>query len=80
MLGDIPQREELLGKRVASKDLENCLEDAVSIFEASMKAMIKRALREKGSSSEEIEGHLKKLGNSFQNISRTKELLGTCLA
>jgi hypothetical protein len=79
MLGDIPRREELLGKRVASKDLENCLEDAVSIFEASMKAMIKRALREKGSSSEEIEGHLKILGNSFQNISRTKEQLGDLL-
>lgn len=80
MLGDIPRRKELLGKRVASKDLENCLEDAVSIFEASMKAMTKRALREKGSSTQEIDAHLKRLGNSFQNISRTnaqlRELLG----
>jgi DNA-directed RNA polymerase subunit RPC12/RpoP len=75
MLGDVPRREELLGKRVASKDVENCLEDAVSIFEASMKAMIRRALREKGQSSEGIEAQLKRIGNSFQSISRTKDQL-----
>ena len=30
MVGDVARREEVLGKRVAAKDLENCLEDAVS--------------------------------------------------
>ena len=48
MVDDIERREKHLGKRVVAKDLENCLEDAVSIFEAAVKATVRRALIERG--------------------------------
>ena len=75
MLTDIARRKELLGNRAATKDLENCLEDAVSIFEASVKAVVRRALKEQGYNDEDTATELKKVGNAFQNINRThKEL------
>ena len=75
MLGDIDRRQEDLGRRVAAKDLENCLEDAVSIFEASAKAVVRRALTERGDAPEEIVAKMKKIGNSFQSTDRSKEQL-----
>jgi hypothetical protein len=72
MLGDVQRRGELLGKRVAVKDLENCLEDGVSIFEAAMRALVRRALKERGTPAEDVERQLTKLGNAFQNIARTR--------
>lgn len=48
MVGDIGRREQELGRRVAAKDLENCLEDAVSIFEAAMKAIVRRFFGDEG--------------------------------
>ena len=36
ILGDVPRREEDLGVRVAASDIENALEDLVSIFEATL--------------------------------------------
>lgn len=75
MVGDIERRKELLGKRVAAKDLENCLEDAVSMFEAAMKATVRRALLRRGEATEQVEARLKQLGNTFQNIRRTRDEL-----
>lgn len=75
MLGDVTRRQELLGKRVAAKDLENCLEDVVSIFEASLKALVRRTLADRGDTSEQIDASFKKIGNSFQSIRRTREQL-----
>lgn len=75
MVGDVARREELLGKRVAAKDIENCLEDAVSIFEAALKAIVRRALIERGDSQEQVDSRFKKIGNSFQSIQRTREQL-----
>ncbi len=75
MVGDVDRRRELLGRRVAAKDLENCLEDAVSIFEAALKAMVRRGLHVRGASPDQIDLRLKKLGNAFQNIARTREQL-----
>lgn len=75
MVSDVARRKELLGKRVAAKDLENCLEDAVSIFEASTKAIARRALIERGETQDQIDTHFKKIGNSFQSIQRTKAQL-----
>lgn len=75
MIDDIERRREVLGRRVAAKDLENCLEDVVSIFEASMKAMTHRYLRNAGTASEDIDSRLKRFGNAFQNIPRTQELM-----
>ena len=75
MLGDVDRREEALGKRVAAKDLENCLEDAVSIFEAAVRAVVRRGLAQRGFSREEVEGRFKKLGNAFQSVPRTRQHL-----
>lgn len=75
MVGDIERRRELLGRRVASKDLENCLEDAVSIFEAAMKALTRRWLVASGLAIDVVEGRMKKLGNAYQNVVRTQEVL-----
>lgn len=75
MLSDIGRREQDLGKRVAAKDLENCLEDAVSIFEASMKAIVRRALIGRGDDLSSVDNKMKKIGNSFQSTTRTKEQL-----
>jgi hypothetical protein len=75
MLKDVARREQDLGKRVAAKDLENCLEDAVSIFEASVKALVRRALTERGHDPASIDSQMKKIGNSFQSTERSKEQL-----
>lgn len=75
MLEDVERRQNQLGKRVAAKDLENCLEDAVSIFEAAIRAVVRRAMIIRGDSSELIEASFKKLGNAFQNIDRTQKEL-----
>jgi hypothetical protein len=42
MLADIPRRRENLGRRIAAKDRENYLEDTVSIFEAVLRALVRR--------------------------------------
>src|SRR3990167_2406767 len=75
MLRDVGRREQDLGKRVAAKDLENCLEDAVSIFEASVKALVRRALTERGDDPSTVDNKMKKIGNSFQSTKRSKEHL-----
>jgi len=76
MLLDIPRRRKELGPRVAAKDLENALEDAVSVFEAAVKALVRRAMGERGQTPEAIEDQMHKLGNAFQNIAKTiKHLL-----
>lgn len=75
MVSDVERRGALLGTRVAAKDLENCLEDAVSIFEAALKAMTRRRFSARGESPEQVETRLRKLGNTFQNIARTQEQL-----
>lgn len=75
MLADVPRREEVLGSRVAAKDLENCLEDAVSTFEAASKAIARRALAQRGVPKEYIDTAMNRIGNAFQNVQRTREQL-----
>ena len=75
MLEDVERRREILGIRVAARDIENCLEDTVSIFEASMKALLRRLLRQNGTPHEETEETFKKIGNAFQNIGRASQVL-----
>jgi len=75
MLGDVNRRREALGKRIAAKDLENCLEDTVSIFETVLKIIVRRTLRERGATPEEADQAFHKIGNCFQNVERTAEYL-----
>ena len=65
----------MFGNRVAAKDLENCLEDVVSIFEASLKVIVRRAFSDRGEDEEQVRLRLKRIGNSFQSIHRTREQL-----
>ncbi|MEF7615936.1 hypothetical protein V4F39_18620 [Aquincola sp. MAHUQ-54] len=75
MLDDVQRRRELLGRRVAAKDLENCVEDGVSLFEAAMRALARVGLKERGISAEDADQRVSKLGNAFQNIGRTRQQL-----
>lgn len=76
MTHDIQRRQEQLGPRVAAKDIENCLEDTVSIFEAVVKIFINRLLHKKGLSIPEIDDFFKiKIANRFQSIPRTEQFL-----
>jgi hypothetical protein len=75
MLDDLERRRESLGRRVATKDLENCLEDAVSIFEASAKALARRRLALMGNDVDAIEAEMKTIRNAFQSVERSKEHL-----
>lgn len=75
MLSDVSRRRELFGKRVAAKDIENCLEDTVSIMEAALRALTRRALAQQGKTGEEVDAFFKKIGNGFQNLERTQAIL-----
>ena len=74
MLTDVPRRRESLGRRIAAKDIENCLEDAVSIMEAVLRALTRRALFE-GEKAGEVDAFFKRIGNAFQNVDRTRSIL-----
>jgi len=77
MLSDVARRRTDLGHRVAARDLENCLEDTVSIFEAVLKALVIRHHKIVGRTVEEIQRYMKKVGTTFQNLERTAYFLAT---
>lgn len=84
MLKDTKRRKEELGARVAQKDIENALEDTVSVFEAALRNQVRRSLAEKGTPKEEIENIFKnKIKNFFQNITLapkiTEKIVGKCV-
>jgi len=69
ILSDVDRRREKLGARVAACDIENCLEDTVSIFEAALKALVRRYLKGKGMPDEGIDSIFKRvIRNQFQSI------------
>ena len=76
ILSDVGRRHNELGPRVAAKDLENCLEDTVSIFEAAAKAIVMWSLRSSGTPEQEVQEFLRRtVKNSFQSVDRTTALL-----
>ncbi|HZR03162.1 MAG TPA: hypothetical protein VFA81_08340 [Burkholderiales bacterium] len=78
MLGDVPRREQVLGARVAGKDLENALEDVVSIFEGGLRALVRRHLLASGKTLDEVREIFRKdVRNGFQSVARSEELLRT---
>lgn len=79
ILADTSRRQEI-DQRIASRDVENCLEDTVSIFEAVMKALTVRFLRQAKSTEEEIGRAMKRLGNSYQSISRSRDAVQSVMA
>ena len=76
ILSDVARRQKELGPRVAAKDLENCLEDTVSIFEAAAKAIVVRRIRSNGKSEVDVQRFLKRtVKTSFQSIDHTIKLM-----
>jgi hypothetical protein len=76
ILGDVDRRRNELGSRVAARDIENCLEDTVSIFEAVLKTMLIRYLHDHGKTKEEIQILMgKKIRNGFQNPDRASKIV-----
>jgi hypothetical protein len=75
MLGDIERRHSQFGARVAARDVENALEDTVSIFEAALRAMSRRYLKHSGLSETEIDDTLRKrIANKFQGVPLAAEV------
>lgn len=74
MLSDVDRRSDVLGIRIAAKDLENCLEDTVSIFEAVLRAFSRRHLVARDTAVDDIDRFFKDVGNAFQNIRRAEEI------
>ncbi len=74
ILGDVDTRKAKLGARVAARDVENALEDTVSIFEAVSKIITRSYLRSQQKDPQEIEEVFnKQIRNSYQNISTAIE-------
>jgi hypothetical protein len=71
MLGQVEERTAALGPRVGARDVENALEDTVSIFESVLKFITKRHLRKQGQSPEAIEEMFqKRVRNVYQGVRR----------
>jgi hypothetical protein len=75
MVADVPRRREQLGIRAAAKDLENSLEDTVSICEATVRHQVRRHMVASGKASDDIDKFFKRVGNAFQNVDRTEQIL-----
>jgi hypothetical protein len=81
MLSDIPRRRKDLGHRIAVRDVENCLEDTVSVYEAILKAMVVRELGNRGTDAEDIQDILKRrVGNKLQSVLLSQETIEQLLA
>jgi hypothetical protein len=74
-LNDVDRRRQLLGARVAARDIENALEDIVSVFEATLGFVMRRSLQGRGESPEAVnELFDKTVRNAFQSVERASAL------
>ena len=64
--------------RVAARDHENALEDVVSIFDATLRAIVRRFKRNAGISDSDLDELFRKeIRNRFQSIGFTKDFFAT---
>lgn len=69
ILAAVPDRRAALGARVAARDVENALEDVVSIFETTMKLVTRKLLLARGEQHDVIAGIIReKVKAKFQSI------------
>lgn len=68
MVVDVDRRLKELGRRVAAHDLENALDNLVSMFETAMKIDLRRYLKGKGHNLEQIDAAMKKIGGRSQSV------------
>ncbi|MCK5603004.1 hypothetical protein KAR91_14065 [Candidatus Pacearchaeota archaeon] len=80
MLDAVENRKNELGARVAARDIENALEDTVSIFEASLKIIVRKLLSSKNLTKIQIDDLISnRIRNSFQNVDNaSKSFLAHC--
>ena len=74
VLGEVAGRRQRLGPRVAARNIENALEDTVSVFEAVLKFTYRRKLTAT-LGAEDAEEKLRRHRNAFQNPERAAEIL-----
>lgn len=74
MLADVDNRRERLGSRVAARDIENALEDTVSIFEAVLRAMTRRLLLLSFPAPDVEDILRKRVANKYQNIDLARDV------
>lgn len=75
IIGDIDRRKKELGPRVAARDLENSLEDLVSIFEATLKMEIRRYRKSKGDGADQVDSVMKRIGSRLQSVSQAVTII-----
>lgn len=76
VLAAVDTRREELGPRVAARDIENTLEDVVSVFEVVLKILAKRHLLARGTPPDDVDKFVdKEIRTAFQNVSRARALL-----
>lgn len=74
VLGEVGDRRERLGSRVAAKDIENTLEDLVSLFEAVLKILTRRHLESAGWDEDRVDEFFRrKVRTSYQNLDRAAD-------
>jgi hypothetical protein len=69
MLADVDRRRELLGERVAAKDIENALEDLVSVFEATLKIELRRFFLSQEVLETDVDANMRRIGSRMQSVS-----------
>ena len=75
VLAQVAVRAEELGPRIAARDLENVLEDLVSVFEAVLKFIARRHLLGQNMSEEDVDAIIGgQIRNGFQNVRRAEQL------
>ena len=74
MLSDVDRRRTDFGRRVAAKDIENALEDVVSIFEAVLRTEARRVWAAEPASPADLDAFFRKIGNAFQNVRRAEAI------
>ena len=75
ILSDLERRRQSFGPRVAAGDLENALEDLVSIFEATLKIEIRRYRKLKGDDDSAIESVMRGIGSRLQSVSNAVTII-----
>lgn len=75
MLADIERRKEQLGERVAAKDIENALEDLVSVFEATLKIELRRFFHAQGVTDSDIDRNMRRIGSRMQSVQSAVEIM-----
>jgi hypothetical protein len=73
--GEVDRRKKELGARVAARDLENALEDLVSVFETTLKMEINRFRKTKGDGNDAIDAAMKKIGSRLQTVSNAVAII-----